>query len=107
MDKDFVRLTSQLKSVISLFRARLVTLDMINDPESLDQLEKLNASIKYLVSPRVAWMCYRIVDETIKRLFLKKVSESFMPVDLTLLTDIRLKPSPLLLNSLTPTMFDT
>ena len=71
-EKDYQKLAKQIASVISLFRARLVTVEMIQNQEYVDLLENLHTCVKYPVSARIAWVCYKIVDETLKRLFLKK-----------------------------------
>lgn len=97
----------QLASIVSLMRARLVTVGANNDPFYLELLENMQNSVNYPFSPRVAWLSYRIVDEATKRLFLKKMSDSSMPVDLSKLQCVKLKPSPSLLNSLPINHFDT
>jgi len=70
-EKDFEILSNQLPSVISLFRARLVTMELIESRDHLDLLENLRTCVQYSASPRISWLCYRIVDEHLKRLFLK------------------------------------
>jgi hypothetical protein len=48
----------------------------------MELLEDFKNCIKYPFSVRVGWLTFRIVDEILKRLFVKKVSDMFMPVDL-------------------------
>ena len=44
-DKDFEILSAQLPSVISLFRARLVSIDLIESREHLDLLDNLRTCV--------------------------------------------------------------
>lgn len=51
---------------------------------------------KYVVepfSPRVGWMTYRIVDEILKRAYIKRMCDLYSPIDLKSL-GIKVKPSP-------------
>ncbi|TNV87114.1 hypothetical protein FGO68_gene8085 [Halteria grandinella] len=106
-DKDFDKLKQQLPSVISLMRARLVTIEMNNDPFYHEHLlENLQNAVTYPYSPRVAYLCYRVTNEAIKRLFLKKMSDQCMPVDISKIQK-KVKPSAALLNTLPITHFDT
>ncbi len=66
----------------SLFRARLTAIEMNQDFEMLELLENFQNSIRYPFSPRVGWLCYRVIDEVFKRLYLSKMSDYFMPVDM-------------------------
>jgi len=64
---------------------------MYNDPESVELLENFTSCMKYPFSERVGWLCYRILDEIFKKIYLKKCAEMFMPVDIRGF-GIKLKP---------------
>jgi len=54
----------------------------------------------------VGWITYRITDEVLKRLYLKKMAEIFMPLNLKE-AGMNLKTSQNMLNNLPMHMFDT
>ena len=70
-------------------------------------LNNLQTCVKYSISSRVSWLCYRLTDETLKRLFLKQQSDELMAVDLGAITGIKLKPSQNLISSLPINYFET
>jgi len=106
-EKDYEILASQLPSVISLFRARLVTMDLIESRQHLDLLDNLRTCVQYSASPRISWLCFRIVDDHLKRLFLKHHSERLMPIELNAIQEVKLKPSQALVNNLPINYFET
>ena len=79
---------------------------MVEDPEYKEIIENFQTSIKYPYSSRVGWITYRITDEVLKRLYLKKMAESFMPLNLKE-AGMNLKTSNNMLNNLPMHMFDT
>ncbi len=106
-EKDFETLFNQLPSVISLFRARLVTMDLIENRDLLDLLDNLRTCVQYSTSPRISWLCFRIVDDHLKRLYLKHHSEQLMPIELGQIQELKLKPSQALINNLPINYFET
>jgi hypothetical protein len=96
-----------LPSVISIFKARLSSAGIADDDKYTDLLENLKTCVTFPVSPHVGWLCYRIIDETFKRLYLKKKSDALMPLDLSKITDLKLKPSATLLSTLPVNYFET
>jgi hypothetical protein len=80
---------------------------MIDDEKYCDLLENLKACITFPTSPQVGWLCFRIIDETIKRVYLKKKSDTLMPIDLGKLSEIKLKPSASLIGTLPVNYFET
>lgn len=101
-----MRLKDGLPLVISLFRGRLTQMEA--GPELHELLSHLQSFVSSpTVSPRVAWLCYRVIDEILKRCFLKKLSDDYMPLAFNAITEIKLKPSPNLLNSLPLSYFET
>ena len=93
-----MKLNEQLPMIVSLFRARLASIDMIQNEDCVELLENLVNCVRYPPNPKVAWLCFRVVDQTIKRLFLKKMSDQFMPLNFSAITEIKVKPSASLLS---------
>jgi len=96
-----------LASVISIFKARLSSAGISDDEKYSDLIENLRTCISFPISPQVGWLCFRIIDETFKRMYLKKKSDSLMPLDLSKITEIKLKPSATLIGSLPINYFET
>ena len=92
--------------MLSLFKTRLIAIELNDDFEFMELLENFQTCIKYPFSQRVGWLCYRVVDEIVKRIYLKKMSDNFMPVDMKQL-GLKVKPAQSLLNSLPLNFFDT
>jgi hypothetical protein len=88
------------------FKARLSYINMDSDPEFSDLVKKFQANIKEPFSMRVGWLSYRILDDILKKLFLKKVSDNFMPVDLKVL-GMKMLPSNNILLMNPDNLFDT
>lgn len=61
---------------------RLEYLGLKYDKDHLDLLENMTNNIKYPVSKRTGWLSYRIMDDMLKSLFLKKESDKYMPFEL-------------------------
>jgi hypothetical protein len=57
-------------------------MEMDEDPEYLELIENFKNCVRYPFSTRVGWLTFRVVDEMLKRLFVKRVSDKYMPVDL-------------------------
>lgn len=74
--------------------------------EYLELLENFQNNIKYPFSTKVGWLCYRIVDEMFKRIYVKKMSDSYMPIELRKI-GIRQRPSQNIFNMLPISLFDT
>jgi len=68
-----------LDHIVFTFNERLNFIDMEGDLQYLELIENFKSSIKIALSIRVGWLSFRIMDEVFKRIFLKKLSENFMP----------------------------
>ncbi|CDW78073.1 ef hand family protein [Stylonychia lemnae] len=104
--EDFRDLLMKMPDVIENFKNRLLATNLYNDPECVELLENFQNCMRYPFSERVGWLCYRTVDETLKRLYLKKSSEMFMPVDIRAF-GMKLQPASHLLNQLPLYLYDT
>ena len=74
--------------------------------EYVELLENFQNNVKYPFSAKVGWICFRIVDEVFKRVYVRRMSDSFMPVDIKRL-GLRTKPSQSIFNMLPVSLFDT
>lgn len=57
----------------------------------MELIDNFRNCIKFPFSNRVAFLTFRIVDETLKRVYVKKLSDEFFPIDLK---DVGLKLMP-------------
>ncbi|CDW88315.1 ef hand family protein [Stylonychia lemnae] len=89
--RDFENLSKTISSTASIFKARLKMIDMGDDYELLSLIDDFQQCIKDPFSPKVALLCYKIVDNHLKNLYIKKMAEIYMPIRLQ---DIGIKVKP-------------
>eukprot|EP00347_Sterkiella_histriomuscorum_P002769 403366870 len=82
LQSDFEWLKKELPNIVGILRSRLIQINLLDDFELLDLIEDFQTCLKYPFSHRVAWLCYRIVDEHFKSLYLKKMADNYLPIDL-------------------------
>ena len=74
--------------------------------EYKDLLDNMMNNIKFPFNKRAGWLSYRILDDTLKSLYLKKQAERYMPIDLKK-CGLKLQPSSKVLGIWPENYYDT